>query len=851
MNQILSLLLALLPLTSFARTSQDSIGRLVETINKFNRAFPQEKIYLHIDNTSYFMGETMWVKAYLTTYADTAVASSSIGYVELLDPQGNVVKTLKLKFVNGVAHGEIKLDGLYRSGFYEVRAWTRYMLNWGSDAVFSRVIPIFDVPQREGDYSYPVIHDDTGNRLIPSQRQAENTGFTETHGGLSVRFYPEGGSSIIGHVSTVAFTIADNSGRPIAAECDLMSGGKVTNVCRTDSDGRGTLTYTPTSIPARLTVLHDSKKQFFELPKAEASGCALHVDMLNGDTVTISVSTPGLEGMTIGVAMISDGKIYYCRELRGGAAATLTIDRNDLAEGVSQLTVINGRGDILATRMLFVYPHTAMAPVSVDEASLKGRQLNVRLKTLPGAKLSVAVRDADTQSGDWQQNAATWLLLSSDLRGYIAHPDYYLESDDHEHRRAADLLMLVQGWRRYDIHLMEGCDTFVMRQPMEQKMLLSGCVLPVRKNVNVKDLDLDVVLQGYGQTLTGHTETGTDGSYAFAVPDCYGDNFDLSIRASTDDKNQNVRIGIKRHFSPQGRAITWMERQQTSRQSPTLYMADIDNDTTSILLPDTVYLLPQVDVNRRRQRAMGFWHREQTGADRSTIMYDCERDADALLDTGRPLPSLVEYLRNKNPLVTGNDNVSGFSGYRNWRYNLLDDGPSYGRRPIVWIVDNDFVCATSVPHRYAAAPTATETMQEDGLYAIPTSLDEVRRVYVDTEAKRMNSWADFLGNQTVTFYVYTHGGRTAKSAKGIRRTHFQGLHTPKTYEEENMPLPEWPFDHRRTLYWNPDITTDSQGHATIELMTNATATGIVISAEGFATDGTVLCSSAGRTDIGK
>ena len=30
-----------------------------------NQLFPQEKVYLHFDNTSYYLGETMWFKAYV------------------------------------------------------------------------------------------------------------------------------------------------------------------------------------------------------------------------------------------------------------------------------------------------------------------------------------------------------------------------------------------------------------------------------------------------------------------------------------------------------------------------------------------------------------------------------------------------------------------------------------------------------------------------------------------------------------------------------------------------------------------------------------------------------------------
>lgn len=47
----------------------------------------------------------------------------------------------------------ISIKRIYRSGFYEVRAYTRGMLNFGDDCVFSRVFPVYDEPEKDGNYS--------------------------------------------------------------------------------------------------------------------------------------------------------------------------------------------------------------------------------------------------------------------------------------------------------------------------------------------------------------------------------------------------------------------------------------------------------------------------------------------------------------------------------------------------------------------------------------------------------------------------------------------------------------------------------------------------------------------------
>jgi hypothetical protein len=71
----------------------------------------------------------------------------------------------------------------------------------------------------------------------------------------------------------------------------------------------------------------------------------------------------------------------------------------------------------------------------------------------------------------------TDLLLSSELKGFVAYPDYYFESDDAEHREALDLLMMVQGWRRYDFDEITSGEP--LRYKPEQYMTVEGSVWPV------------------------------------------------------------------------------------------------------------------------------------------------------------------------------------------------------------------------------------------------------------------------------------------------------------------------------------------------------------------------------------
>ena len=92
----------------------------------------QEKVYVHLDNQCYFKGDTIWYKAYVMradnfTYSDM----SRILYVELVSPDGMVVERQNIIVSpDGYSDGNFALQDSIYSGYYEVRAYTRWMLNF-------------------------------------------------------------------------------------------------------------------------------------------------------------------------------------------------------------------------------------------------------------------------------------------------------------------------------------------------------------------------------------------------------------------------------------------------------------------------------------------------------------------------------------------------------------------------------------------------------------------------------------------------------------------------------------------------------------------------------------------------
>ena len=201
----------------FGQDSDSGLNKFapfIQALNHFSKKVPQEKVYLHFDNTSYYQGDHIWFKCYVVTSGEHQLSQlSKTLYIELLNPGGEIVNKLVLKIENGQCHGDFALNQLpFYSGFYEVRAYTKYMLNFGDDVIFSRLLPVFEKPKEEGNYEEKEMlkYGRWGTGNYPMRRERPEKGKA-----VNLRFFPEGGNLIQGVTSRIAFEATDAFGNPI------------------------------------------------------------------------------------------------------------------------------------------------------------------------------------------------------------------------------------------------------------------------------------------------------------------------------------------------------------------------------------------------------------------------------------------------------------------------------------------------------------------------------------------------------------------------------------------------------------------------------------------------------------
>lgn len=87
------------------------IESLVARQSAFGRTIPQEKVFVHMDNTSYQLGDTIWFSVY-TRRTDTDRPSdvSGVLYAELYGQDGYMIERKLIQMHEGHGQGFFSLD---------------------------------------------------------------------------------------------------------------------------------------------------------------------------------------------------------------------------------------------------------------------------------------------------------------------------------------------------------------------------------------------------------------------------------------------------------------------------------------------------------------------------------------------------------------------------------------------------------------------------------------------------------------------------------------------------------------------------------------------------------------------
>lgn len=803
-------------------------GDYLSKIDHFNLSYPHEKAYLHFDNTCYFLGDTIWFKGYLVNAIQHIPDNwSRTLYVELLTPEGHIVTTQKYKTTDGQCHGQLVLKDSLWAGYYEVRAYTRWMLNFGEGHEFSRVFPVFNKPRREGDYRRAMSRRSFD---VPDYRRKDMWKPDQRDKKITIDFFPEGGHLVKGLPARVAFkAVARDSGNLNIRGHLYNKAGQEISSFSTLHDGMGFIEYTPDEGEYIAEFNVGSKMYKFSLPKAETEGCHIKTEHPVGEAIRMSIfRSPEIKKIPLQVAVACRGQVYSVADIQPSELERVSVffPTKDFPSGVSQITVFNAAGEVLGERLVFIDHHDHLnIQIKQDRDAYRPfRKINLDIQVKDKADqpvsttLSLSVRDAEQGVAYHGGDIRTYLLLSSEIKGYVHNADYYFEDKSPERSKALDLLLMTQGWSRYVWKQMAGVEPFEIRQPAEENVSIDGVVLEYSRKVKpVKNADIMMWMLGNGESYREKGRTDENGNFVFAF-DFWG-TWKLSLQVKEKGEAKNCDIRLNRFFSPKPRILSYVEKQIPRENLINRTVSVIDTlaelrplaEENNFRLENVKDVVRNYDLKEVKVKGRRAFRKEDEGLRYASVAYYLDDELGRLKDRGKnKATDLFEFLAQNNPF------------YHTER--PLDTIDRYKSRPILFVVNN------VVSHEFS----------------IPLDeivLDRIKLITIDERPGAACQYIQCMGLRDidlVVVHVYTDNNLRT-SPKGIRTTRIDGYTLVKEFYHPRYnrgPLPG-ETDYRRTLYWNPNVRTDSAGRAQVSFYNNGTCRQINISAETVTSDGKV------------
>lgn len=912
-NVLLLLLLVAL------NVSAGSIDDICHALKLSSQTQVQEKVYVHTDNECYFVGDTLWYKAYVLR-ADQLVPTdmSRILYVELLSPDGLLVERQNI-IISPTGHtcGQFVLtDSLY-SGYYELRAYTRWMLNFNTghqrysqhdtwhfynkemaadffrtwDDLYSRVFPVYSKSEQPGDYDERRMYQ-RPKQDIPQPKKDK----------LLVTFYPEGGHLIAGVENRVAFEAVDQHGEAVSIKGVINGENGQSQTIETEHMGRGMFTITPSDKRLEAHFTFRGKKYDVSLPRAERQGVAM---CLNNNLLRIDAKDLPHD-KDYAVSILCRGSLKYF-ERYDIANRQLEIPLDSLPTGVNELTLFDSDGRIWASRQFFVNHHdydTALITPEEQMLPTKTYQPYERVEfpvvcqgvTAP-TTISLSIRDRNTDEPTYNNgNLMTDMLLSSDLRGFIASPSYYFEADDATHRRHLDLLLMVQGWRKYKWK--ELADTaHVLRYQPETTMTVEGMVCKMlnveevhpdelsawqdakvagettiefdedggqvatteydnieRVNdnlgVNNKAVRRDVLVEAEitvgtptgGVQSAGSTQRTQKGHFIFEIPPFYGYGY-LNLKAYSPSDSVKKNMASRQDskvFNEKAYPDYFVKRDiffPMTTQPYSFYqqhMPDIDMD----MLIDTLSIFSmENDVHQLANLNVQGRRRGRRAIDwkKPAFVMNAYDMYNELTDRGL---SFGYFDMRQFPLQVSRYLYGNMGRHRSYNIDGRLEHYTYWRNysPLSREAEE---AETEGQYR------ANRTSQYLYAHLLLSRLQDIR-VFSDYEPRNPDSTMverELSADVTVEMVPIPNDGRQVVYRD--RHIVLQGFNEPEAFYQPDYstrPVDSHPVDYRRTLYWNPNAVTDEQGRFVATFYNNGKETRIRMSAAGVTGEGRLLHS---------
>ncbi|HZH64742.1 MAG TPA: MG2 domain-containing protein [Flavisolibacter sp.] len=555
----------------FAPVPDDAGIRMLKGLKKWHEENPQEKVFVQLDREKYIAGETIWLKAWATMQKKPTFLSRIV-YLELTDAKGIVIDKKMFQLDNSASlHGALDLSKELPTGTYAINAYTSWMLNY-PQFVYRKTIQVYGI-------DFPKLASIT------------------TEPKFDVQFFPEGGDLVEGLKSKIGVKVTNSYGLPVHASgvITTTAGEKVAQFT-TEHDGMTSFELQPSpAVAYTASVEIGNKKYTYKLPAAKPEGVVMQVTNSSASRLFLQIQTSekGKEKYNRLFAIAHmNGVAVFKGDFKPAEGENATaILKKGLPAGILHVTLFDTLGKPLAERLAFIANHEIHSPnLIIEQKSTTKRGLNTirfKIDSVSNPNLSFAVTDAGSETTPLLNDGlASSLLLTSDLKGYINKPGYYFADKSATTLQHLDLLLLTQGWRRFNWKQIAGDEKIALSYPVETNLTLKGKVTKSDRKDIIQTGTVSFIIKAEDSTTILSTAKLTDKGEFFV------DSLLFRKKATVSYEGNNAKnsLPVDVHFYP-----AYIDSLKTSAYSP--YTSNNWSESADSTILNKLALLPAPGKN--------------------------------------------------------------------------------------------------------------------------------------------------------------------------------------------------------------------------------------------------------------
>ncbi len=518
------------PLLSNNIKSNDDIimNKIKFKFNDYVSRYYLQKVFVHTDKENFIVNENIWFKTYLLNGRSHKFDTISTNlYVELINPNKEIIQIRLLKIKNGVANGHFFLPDSLTSGNYQIRAFTNLMKNVGHNYLFTKKIKIFN------DRNYEI----TREQFSEYKKNKRKKNYVD------IVYFPQNKQLVYDIKNQVCFKTIDYMGNGLKTKGYIIDNNKNRIAdFETDNEGNGFVSFMPKKENKYKIELFTSnnKKKKFKLPKIEEHGFAFDLKQ-NQKNIIVNINANLIKtnaelNKTFYLIAHIRGKIVYSHSqvVENEENVVLNIDKDKIQTGVVHFTLFDARKKVHAEKLIFVNKNDNFK-IHVTE-NRKGDYIELKIKTTDNkakqipAKLSLSVNCVKEQK--FKTNIISSILLNSDLSN--KYSSLSLNPD------SITYLTNANTWNKYSWEniLKSKQDSALFTR--ENNITISGYVTKVYGSIVSANSTISLSVLS---TFNDYFVTTTDKKGYFAFPNLdYNDTIDILLEGFNENGKKNILI---------------------------------------------------------------------------------------------------------------------------------------------------------------------------------------------------------------------------------------------------------------------------------------------------------------------